>query len=105
MIARIWRGATREQDGELYLRCLEHTGLADYARVPGHLDTITLRRQVDGRAEFVLLTLWESMDAVRRFAGDAPSRAVFYDEVDHLLIERDERVAHYDIVHRHASPP
>jgi hypothetical protein len=39
------------------------------------------------------------MDAVRRFAGPAPERAVFYPDDDRYLIQRDEHVDHYDVAH------
>lgn len=43
MIARVWKGETRGGDADAYLDYLRETGLADYARVPGHLRTITMR--------------------------------------------------------------
>jgi heme-degrading monooxygenase HmoA len=104
MIARLWRGATRQEVADQYLDCLRETGLTDYAATEGHRGTIALRRQVDGRAEFLLITLWDSMDAIQRFAGAEPERAVFYDEVDHHLVERDERATHFEVVHRDPGP-
>jgi heme-degrading monooxygenase HmoA len=100
MIARIWKGATKAGDAESYLQYLERTGLAEYAATPGHRSTLALRRIAEGRAEFLLLTLWDSMDAVRSFAGADPERAVFYPEDDRYLVERDEHVTHFDVVHR-----
>jgi heme-degrading monooxygenase HmoA len=59
-----------------------------------------LRRDLDeGLTEYVTLSLWESIDAVRAFAGDDPERAVFYPEDDAFLVERDMRVRHYQVVH------
>jgi heme-degrading monooxygenase HmoA len=98
VIARVWKGATRAADADQYLDYLRHTGLAAYARTPGHRRTITMRRIDGDRAEFVLVTLWDSMDAVRAFAGDEPERAVFYSEDDRFLVARDDRVTHYDVV-------
>jgi hypothetical protein len=98
MVARTWRGATHVDDAEHYLDYLRKTGLAGYARTPGHRRTLTLRRIAGGRAEFLLVTLWDSMDAVRRFAGDDPERAVFYPEDERYLVARDEHVAHFDVV-------
>ena len=98
MIARSWWGATHVEDAEHYLDYLRRTGLAEYARIPGHRRTLTLRRIAGERAEFLLVTLWDSMDAVRRFAGDDPERAVFYPEDERYLVARDEHVTHYDVV-------
>ena len=77
---------------------VRQTGLAEYAAVDGHRSTLTLRRIEGDQAEFALLTIWDSWDAVRRFAGDDPGRAVFYPEDDRYLVARDDRVTHFEIV-------
>ena len=98
MVARTWWGSTCADDAAHYLDYLRETGLAEYARIPGHRRTLTLRRIAQGRAEFLIVTLWDSMDAVRRFAGDEPERAVFYPEDDRYLVARDEHVTHFEVV-------
>ena len=95
--ARIWRGAVRRQDGDAYARYMEKTGLAEYRKTPGNLSATMLRRDLGDRTEFVMYSTWESMDAVKAFAGDDPERAVFYPEDDRYLIERDLTVAHYEV--------
>ena len=105
MIARVWRGATRAADAEAYLDYLDRTGHAEYRRVAGHRRTITLRRIVGERAEFVMITFWDSLEAIRAFAGADVERAVFYPEDDRYLVEREDRVAHFDVVHEESSQP
>jgi heme-degrading monooxygenase HmoA len=100
MIARVWRGETTAENAEPYLAYLERTGLAEYRRTPGNRGVLALRRIVDGRAQFLLLTLWESEEAVRSFAGDEISRAVFYPEDDRFLVARDDEVDHFQVVHQ-----
>jgi heme-degrading monooxygenase HmoA len=95
--ARIWRGAVRRQDSDAYARYMEKTGLAEYRDTPGNLSATMLRRELEDQTEFVMYTTWESMDAIRTFAGDDPERAVFYPEDDRYLIERDLTVAHYEV--------
>jgi heme-degrading monooxygenase HmoA len=97
-IARIWRGATRAEDADAYLAYLHETGISGYRRTPGNRGVTVLRRIGEGRAEFLLMTIWESEEAIRRFAGDEIGRAVFYPEDDRFLIARDERVEHYEVV-------
>ena len=104
MIARIWRGATRARDADAYLEYLDRTGHAEYRRVPGHHRTVTLRRTDDSRAEFVVISFWDSIDAVRAFAGLDLERAVFYPEDDRYLVEREDRVAHFDVVYEDSDP-
>jgi heme-degrading monooxygenase HmoA len=98
MIARIWQGATKADDADAYLDYLHETGLFAYRATPGNRGVLALRRVVDGRAELLLLTLWESEEAIRRFAGDDIGRAVFYPEDERFLVEKDDHVSHYDVV-------
>ncbi len=100
MIARSWAGATRAEDGDAYLEYLHRTGFAEYRATPGNRGVLALRRVAGDRAEFLLLTLWESEEAIRRFAGDDIARAVFYPEDERYLVAREERVRHYEVVFR-----
>ena len=105
MIARIWQGATKANDADAYLDYLHETGFTQYRATPGNRGVLALRRVVDGRAELLLLTLWESEEAIRRFAGDDIGRAVFYPEDERYLIEKDDRVSHYDVVFEAGTGP
>ena len=58
----------------------------------------TFRREVPEGAEFVTLTLFESMDAVRRFAGDDPEKAVVPEQARRLLARFDSRSVHYTVL-------
>jgi heme-degrading monooxygenase HmoA len=100
MIARTWAGATRAADADRYLAYLRATGLSAYAETPGNLGVLALRRIRDDRAEFLLISLWESEAAIRGFAGPDADRAVFYPEDERYLVARDERVQHYELVHQ-----
>ena len=98
MIARTWSGAVRAADADAYLEYLNAVWTPGYIRVPGNRGVVTLRRLVDDRAEFLLISFWESEEAVRAFAGPDVGRAVFYPEDDRFLIARDEHVTHYEVV-------
>ena len=100
MIARTWRGFTKAEDADTYVEYLEKTGFREYRATPGNLGVLGLRRLAEGRAEFLLLTLWESEEAIRRFAGDEPTRAVFYPEDERFLVAKDEHVDHFEVVYR-----
>jgi heme-degrading monooxygenase HmoA len=97
VIARIWRGAVRGEDGDAYADYIRATGLAGYAETPGNQGAWMLRRDLGDRTEFVTFTLWESVDAVKAFAGDDYETAVYYPEDDRYLVERDEKCAHYEV--------
>ena len=98
MIARTWRGATAAEDGDAYLEYLHRTGLADYRKIDGHRGVLALRRIIGERAEFLLVSLWDSEQAIRKFAGDDIEQAVFYPEDEQFLVDRDLKVGHYEVV-------
>ncbi|HEX2201915.1 MAG TPA: antibiotic biosynthesis monooxygenase [Longimicrobium sp.] len=98
MIARTWHGAVREPDADRYLDYLEETGVKACRETPGNLGVQVLRRVRDGRAEFVFTSFWESMDAVRAFAGADVERAVYYPEDARWLLEMEPGVRHYEVV-------
>jgi heme-degrading monooxygenase HmoA len=98
MIARTWRGATKAKDGEAYLEYLHRTGFAEYRKTPGNRGVLGLRRTVNDRAEFLLVSLWESEEAIRQFAGNDIEKAVFYPEDERFLVDRDNYVSHYEVV-------
>jgi heme-degrading monooxygenase HmoA len=97
MIARIWRGAVRTSDADAYGAYIGETGLSDYLRTPGNRGAWMLRREVGELTEFLTFTLWESLDAVKGFAGDDYETAVYYPEDDRYLIERDATCRHYQV--------
>ena len=104
MIARTWRGAVRTTDAERYADYIRDTGMAAYAATPGNRGAWMMRRDLEGDlTEFATFSLWDSMDAVRTFAGEDPEAAVFYPEDDAFLVERDTRVRHY-VVTNEARP-
>src|SRR3954463_694775 len=105
MIARTWRGATSAHDADAYVQYLLETGLAGVRQTEGHRGALALRRIEGDRAEFVVLALWESEAAVRRFAGQDIEKAVFYPEDDQFLIDRETRVTHYEVVFDSAAVP
>jgi heme-degrading monooxygenase HmoA len=103
VIARVWRGWTKRDAGDAYeafLRTL-FPALAD--RVPGFHGGYVLRREDGGEDEFVVLTLFESLAAVRAFAGDEYEVPVIEPEAARLLSRGDELAAHYEVV-SHATP-
>ena len=104
MIARTWAGATRAADADAYLEYLHATGFAEYRATPGNRGVLALQRMTGDRAEFLLVTLWDSEEAVRRFAGDDIGRAVFYPEDERFLVARDEHVDHYQVAFRAEAP-
>lgn len=98
MILRVWRGAVRAENADRYLRHQADTGVGEYFDTVGNLGAIVLRRARGDLVEVVNLSLWGSIDDVKRFAGEDPEQARFYPGDDDLLVEKDDRAEHYEVV-------
>jgi heme-degrading monooxygenase HmoA len=77
VIARIWRGWTKTADADEYVAYLQATGIPAYRATPGNRASYILRRTGGDRTEFVTLTFWTSLEAVKAFAGEDVEQAVF----------------------------
>jgi len=98
MIGRTWHGRVPAKKADAYYTYLQHTGLSDYVKTPGNRGVYVLRRTEGDVTHFLLLTFWDSLDAIRAFAGDEYERARYYAEDDEYLLEREPFVSHYDVL-------
>ncbi len=98
MIGRFWRGWTTTENADAYEELLRTRILPGIHRVDGYRGAYLLRRDVDEGVEFTTLTFFESMDAVRAFAGEEYEVAVVPPEARKLLSRYDERAAHHEVV-------
>jgi heme-degrading monooxygenase HmoA len=98
MIARTWHGRVPAAKADAYYKYLLRTGLSDYASTPGNRGVHVLRRTEGQVTHFLLLTFWDSLDAIRAFAGADHERARYYPEDDEYLLEREPLVAHYEVL-------
>lgn len=103
MIVRLWRGAATPDGAEAYVRHVTGRVFPSLQNVPGYRGARLLRREAEPRVEFLVLTFWDSMEAVRRFAGDDPTVAVVEPAARAVLADFDEFVSHYDLVHTAGS--
>ena len=99
MIARVWQGP-RPGMGHAYYTYLEQTGLREYRGTEGCKDVLVLTREIGEETEYVLVTLWDNIEAVKRFAGPDPERAVYYPEDDRYFSEseRTPYVRHFSVL-------
>jgi len=98
MIARMWRGRTPAARADAYFAFLQRTGIADYRATAGNHGVRVLRRIDGDEAEFVLISLWESYEAIRRFAGDDVERAFYYPEDEDFLLTFEPTVTHVEVL-------
>jgi len=104
MIARLWFGSTRREDAAAYVEYLERTGVEAHRSTPGNRGSLVLRNLGEERADFVVLSFWDSEEAIRAFAGDDISRAIYFPEDDRFLIERRDTIDHYEVAGGRADP-
>ncbi len=97
LIARLWHGRTRSVDADQYAEFLKARAAPDYGSVDGLERLYFLRRDDGDVAHFFLVTLWDSMDSVKKFAGNEPEKAKYYPEDDDFLLEKEETSALYEV--------
>ena len=97
MIGRIWHGWTAPENADAYEALLRSEVLPGIDRVEGFRGAHLLRRDAGDEVEFVTLTVFDSLEAVRAFAGEDYEVAVVPPEARKLLARFDERSEHYEI--------
>jgi heme-degrading monooxygenase HmoA len=95
MICRIWHGRTPRDKADVYAAFLEARAIPDYRSVPGNLSVHVLRRDERDVTHFLTMTLWQSEDAIRAFAGDDLLTAKYYEEDRAFLLEFEPQVQHF----------
>ena len=98
MIVRVWRAHASPPSADAYERHFREAVLPELERLDGFRGASLLRRDDGDAVELVAVTRWESLEAIRGFAGDDPTLAVVAPEARELLLAFDERVTHYEDV-------
>lgn len=98
MIARVWHGSTKPENADAYESELKPELLPGISKVPGFRGSYFLRRTVGDEVEFVTILLWESLDALKTFAGPEYERSIIPEERRQYLSKHDEFAAHYEVI-------
>lgn len=96
MITRIWHGKTKSEDADSYLAYIRKTGLKDYRSTAGNISAKILQRVENDVCHFYTVTEWDSIDSIKKFAGQDYEKARYYDEDKKYLLALEEFVAHYE---------
>jgi heme-degrading monooxygenase HmoA len=104
MIVRLWHGRVPNPKAPAYRDFLNARALPDYRSVPGNLGAHILERAEGEVTHFVTMTLWESMAAIRGFAGQDVELARYYPEDREFLLEFEASVVHYEVVGQSSLP-
>jgi len=100
MITRFWRGWTTPENAGPYEELLRTKILPGIHRVNGYRGAYLLRRDFEKEVEFVTLTFFDALEAIRAFAGPDYETAVIPPEARKLLSRFDQKSIHYETVTR-----
>jgi hypothetical protein len=98
VILRVWRAYAESSSADRYPRHLLGKVRPELERIAGFRGLLVVTRQHRDEVEYVVQTLWDSMDAIRTFAGPNPERAVVEPPAAAMLLRFDELVDHYQVL-------
>jgi heme-degrading monooxygenase HmoA len=100
MIARVWHGVVRAEKAETYGEYLASSdrGVRDYQRTPGNRGAWLFRRVEGDRVHFLLVSFWESREAIAAYAGPDIDRARYFDYDRECLLDPEPDVMHFEVL-------
>ena len=98
VISRQWRSLAHPNQAQNYVKHLRTETLPALRKLPGFVSASILSRPLGNGIEFLIITQWDSPDAIARFAGADPEAAVVPAEAAAMMIEYDRRVRHFEVI-------
>jgi heme-degrading monooxygenase HmoA len=98
MISRHWKGIAKPGEADNYIEHLRSDTFPKLSKINGFISASILRRTVEQGTEFLIITVWESVEAIERFAGARADVAVVPEVVQAMMVEYDRNVIHYEVV-------
>lgn len=98
MITRMWHGRVPTVKAKAYREFLNTRAIPDYRSVAGNINVYILERAEGNVTHFITLTFWESLEAIRAYAGEDVEAAKYYPEDRDFLMEFEPNVIHYEVV-------
>ncbi len=98
MIVRMWHGRVPAEKSQAYREFLNARAIPDYQSIPGNLSVYILERPEGDVTHFITMTFWESLEAIKAFAGEDVETAKYYPEDQDFLLEFEPTVVHYEVV-------
>lgn len=98
MISRQWKCILKEESHDQYINFLNEVVFAEAKALPGFIAANILKRKTAESLEFMVITLWENLDAIKAFAGADISIAMVPEEAQQMMISFDQTVAHYQVL-------
>ena len=98
MIVRMWHGRVPTSKADAYREFVNGRAIPDYRSVKGNISVHILERPEGDITHFITLTFWESLEAIKGFAGEDVETAKYYPEDKDFLLEFEPNVVHYEVV-------
>ncbi len=98
MIARLWQGVVPAAKEAGYRAFLDQEVLPEYRGTPGNRGVVVLRRQEGEHVRFLVISHWDSLDAIRGFAGDDVERAHYRPAALAFLVDPEPFATHYEVL-------
>jgi len=96
-IMRLWHGEVAIEKADDYQKFMVEKAAPDYGSVEGLIKLYFQRKDEEKKAHFLLVTLWDSVDSVKKFAGENPDIAKYYPEDENFLLEKEKHVSMYEV--------
>ena len=96
-IMRLWHGEVAIEKADEYEKFMIEKAAPDYGSVDGLLKLYFQRRNENKVAHFLLVTIWDSLESVKKFAGAKPELAKYYPEDDGFLLEKEKHTTMYEV--------
>lgn len=97
MIARVWRGRARKENAGEYWKFLTQNAEEDCRKTVGNQGVSVYRRVTSDAAEFMFISFWESIDAVKNYAGEDIDQAHYFPEDLKYVIDPPSTVEHFEV--------
>ncbi len=94
---RLWHGEVAAENADKYERFMIERAAPDYSSVPGLLNLSFQRKDEEDKTHFLLMTIWDNVASVKKFAGDDVELAKYYPEDDDFLLSKEKYTTMYDV--------
>lgn len=99
MVVRIWRGQSTPENADAYFKHVTEKVFPSLKEIQGHQGAYLLQRETGGQVEFLAVTLWDSLEVIRQFAGDDAETAIVEPAAKVVLSDFDDFARHYDLTY------
>ncbi len=98
MISRQWKCILKEDAHDQYIKFLNEVVFKNARSLPGFVHADILKRSTPGGFEFLVITLWETLESIEAFAGKDISKAMVPEEAQRMMVSFDKTVEHYEVL-------